>query len=198
MRYKVLRPASPTDPRKLSFGSIDGLCSTMMQMNETDLEQAAIDMVRDSYPDAVVMPVPTKVGSGEVWLLGVLENIRAPSHPEGVLPFVMFVHAVAENGADRKLIDKRKHFNRAMWKLPVHKPVAHQGIVRAELRATDLEDPRIVEVLIGRLADERFVLSVELNGVAMSLAFGKEVSMSTSEPRASLPADDHDAEPRTY
>jgi hypothetical protein len=102
---------------------------------------------------------------------------------------VLFVQAVAEHGSDKKLVKERRAFNRKLWKPPVVQPLGRDTngtkvcLERVELRATDLDQPTILDANIGWLADGRFAIRLELNGVAMSIAFADpRVYMTRSGP----------------
>lgn len=179
MRYELLLPAdpkTPVDPRRFdAIRSIADLNFWLKQHSMHDIERSAVDAVRQMYPDGLAMPVPVRVGSGTVWLLGIIESIRRqPTDAEDDIPFVLFVRAVPEGERDRDKIKTQAHriFHREAWKIPVAMPAVILDTVRAELRASDLENPNLVSVVVG-VTRGRNVLFLEINGVKMSLTFEK-------------------------
>jgi hypothetical protein len=174
MRYTILRPNAPTDVRNLEFASAEYLRAEFPSIADCDLEEEAMRRVRELYPDAVVMPVPIKLGSGDSVLLGVLENISAPRDPEGKIPFVLFVQAISQSNADTVAIKKRRQFSRHIWKVPVLHPSGEMRSLDVELRASDLEQPSKIKAVMFRRAAKhggRNVLYLELNGVEVSVEF---------------------------
>lgn len=173
MRYTILRPGSPTDPRALSFASLEHLRAEFPSVLDCELESEAAERVRDLYPDALVMPLPIKLGAGETMLLGVIENLDTPHDADGTIPFVLFVQAISQNSGDQYAIRKNKQWSRSIWKVPVVRPRSlDYGEVKVELRATDLDQPTRLHAKVFRRADDlgaRKVVYLELNGIEMSL-----------------------------
>jgi hypothetical protein len=176
MRYTILRPAEPLDPRHAGFASLDELRAAMPSVRDCDLEVETMLEVRALYPDGIAMPVPVRLGSGdEVFLLGILPDIGAPKNPDAKIPFVLFVQAIPQHDADRRQIQKREQFSRRLWKPPVLKPtspiIAHE--LDVELRATDLEQPTRTAVQLYARPDRHgfshWVLYLEVGGVEMSI-----------------------------
>jgi hypothetical protein len=149
MRYTILRPSEPTDPRSLTFAHLDELRTMLPSITDCDLEVQAMQEVRKLYPNAVVMPVPLELGSGHVQLLGVLPDVGAPRDPGGKIPFVLFVQAIPQHDGDRRAVKKREQFSRRLWRTPVLEPVhgATNGMLPEiedldiELRTSEIDNP---------------------------------------------------------
>lgn len=173
MRYQLLKPDEPIDPRNQIYDSVATLHAAMPPVlpNGFDLESDAADELHELYPNGLAMPVPLKVGSGTVWMLGVIEDVSAPINPDATIPFVMFVQAIAERDRERARISTHMHWNKKLWRTPVAKPDRDHAVVDVELRATDLDNPAIVEATFGKAPDGRTIIYLEHNGVEMSLAF---------------------------
>lgn len=176
MRYTLLRPAEPVDPRDLNFASNDALNAALPIYKECDLQSQAMQEVRALYPDCVVMPVPLRLGSGDVFLLGVLPDVGAPRDPDAKIPFVMFVMATAQHGSDTTQIKKRQQWDRRLWKPPVLKTPTDADPVEdldIEFRASDLEQPIRMQAEVYTRTDRngvrRLVMYLELGGVEMSI-----------------------------
>lgn len=173
MRYTILKPSGPFDPRRAEYPSLDHLREKMPSTADCELESQAAEAVRELYPDAIAMPVPIRIGSGEMLLLGILACAQ-PVDLEGPIPFVGFVQAVPQHNMDQVAIKKRRQFNRTLWKAPVLAPRGDAHEVKVELRASDLEIPSRVVARMYRRADKRGgrpVLYLDLNGVEMSVEF---------------------------
>jgi hypothetical protein len=171
MRYQILLPDQPLDPRKVGVNSLARLYEVMRCTVECDLEEEAVQSVHDVYPSAVAMPIPLPVGSGEVMLLGILEDVRkAPGFSDAEIPFVMFVYAVAEHAADRKVIQKREQFSRRAWRTPVQVPSRDARVHPVEVRAADLESPMRVDAQVGRVGGH-LVIHCDVGGITMSVRF---------------------------
>lgn len=175
MRYALLTPADATtlDPRGRVFGSMESLNATFTLHGEYHLEQEAAEEAMETYPNGMAMPVPVKVGSGTIWMLGIIENISVARDPDAEIPFVMFVHAIAEREREKARITTHQHWNRKLWKPPVLKPMGISVVTPVELRATDLDQPSLLDARFGMMADGRAVLYCELNGVEMSIVFNE-------------------------
>lgn len=196
MRYQVLKALSPTDPRKLELVNLEALLAVAPVSIECELEIEAVTAVRDLYPDAVAMPIPVKLGGGTMWLMAIVASEADNTYdPNDDIPFVLFVRAVSEFGIDKKRFRDHTIFDRKKWKAPVHHASATTAkAVEVEVRGTDLDAPETTSAIVGRLIDGRLVVTVEINGVAVSLAF-KDPAVSlirvtgTSEHPAKLSAD---------
>jgi hypothetical protein len=173
MRYQILKPDDPLDPRKHVFDSVGTLLAAIPLVIDTDLESEAAEDVFDRYPNGLAMPVPVKVGSGTVWMLGIIKDISTPLNPDAEIPFVLFVQAVAERDRERARISTHMHWNKKLWKTPVAKPRGISVVTPVELRASDLDNPTIVSALVGVMPDGRCVVYCEHNGVEMSLVFNE-------------------------
>ena len=178
MRYLILRPATPVDPRRLTITSLQHLHEMFPVTVECSTETEAMESVRSTYPDALPMPVPVTVGSGEIFLLGIMEDaikadvarLAMTDVEQSSFPFALFVQAVGDCGADRKQIANRKQFNRSVWRAPVVVPRDYD-IHCIELRASYLENQVRTTVDVGRTPDGRLALRVLVNDVATSIVF---------------------------
>lgn len=169
MIYQILNPLEPLDPRQAKIDSLMRLYEIMPSLVECDLEEEAVREVHDRYASAVAMPVPVPIGSGEVFLLGILADVRdAPNLKE--IRFPLFVHAVAETARDRKLVKERNQFSRRAWRTPVRCPTKEARTFKVEVRASDLETPMFVDATVGEIAG-RLILHCEIGGIAMSVHF---------------------------
>lgn len=198
MKYVVMKPATPVDVRKRAFVTYEEMYAAWNVIAECDTEAEAAQTMRWHFPDAVGFPAPVYVssvtGGMPTIVMAMIERITAVSL-DGMIPFVMIVHAVSSNDRDRYAIKKRLQFSKEKWKPPVIVPAS--GIrPTAELRATNLDQPERPHVLVGRDRGH-LVFHIELNGIAMSLKFDDprlDLSLSfaheTSEPPVTV--DRHD------
>lgn len=171
MLYQILLPPAPLDPRQLGAASLDRLYEAMPCLIECDLEEEAVQAVHNVHPGAIAMPVPVPMGSGEVMLLGILDDVRkVPTETAPGILFSMFVYAVAESGSDRTRIKERKQFSRRAWRTPVQVPNLDVRTQPVEVRAADLETPMRVEANVGRVSGH-LVVHCEVGGIAMSIRF---------------------------
>ena len=189
MRYTVYHFDQPFDPRYGALSSLDDLGERSVSGREGESypsEIAAARALRERYPDLIAMPVPVDVGSGSIMFLGILPEPRV-TNPKEEIPFVALVHAKAEDVHDKKTIAARKQFSREPWRAPVLVPKYGGLIVRkAEVRATGLEVPMIVDVKIGRVGD-RLVNYFSFPGTEVSIAFenisaGANIAPDMDEP----------------
>lgn len=173
MRYLVLKPATPTDPRKLHLVNHDALLAAAPAIADCELESEAVMTVREMYPDAVAMPIPVQIGSGTEWLMAVVADSDADvGAPEAEIPFVLFVRAVPERGRDKQRIADNASFDRKKWKSPVHHATATTANpFEIELRGTDLDTSVMATAIVGRLPDGRTVITTEVGGIEVSIAF---------------------------
>lgn len=172
MRYQVLKPSAPLDPRALTLGSIDELLKHAPALVECDLEIEAVNAVRDVVPDGPAMPMPVQIGSGTTLLLGFVADATQHYKVNDRIPFIMFVLPLAENDRDRAIIRRSAAFDRMKWKMPVHAPqVTTATFHEVEVRGTDLEDAVHTHACVGRLADGRLAITTEVSGIAVSIAF---------------------------
>jgi hypothetical protein len=175
MRYLILRPVSPTDPRHLAIESLPHLHELFPLTVECSLEEEAVESVRAMYPDAIAMPVPFRVGSGEMFLLGILASIATrPNGNEDInsiaIPFVLLVQAVAEDAIDRRTLKDRKQFTSRAWQPPVVDPAGSVARYVVELRASDLATPVRTHATVGT-HDGKLAIRCAIGGVAMSITF---------------------------
>jgi len=206
MRYTVYHFDTPFDPRYGALSALDepaersvsgpAPCSRRQRLlrevvssapsrrgTKTEFfnEQDAARALRERYPDLIAMPVPVDVGSGSIMFLGILPEPRV-TNPKEEIPFVALVHAKAEDVHDKKTIAARKQFSREPWRAPVLVPKYGGLIVRkAEVRATGLEVPMIVDVKIGRVGD-RLVNYFSFPGTEVSIAFSGASEAPDDEP----------------
>lgn len=171
MRYLVLKPRDPFDPRALRITSLADLHNHIPTVADCDRERDAVTAVRSMYPDAVGMPCPIHVGSGDMWLLGFVEEAWKPINPDAVIPFCVFVQLVAENAMDKATLQRKPAhaFDRQLWKLPIVRPelgASHE----VEIRASDLEVPAFVNARVGTY-NGRLTIYAEVGGIEMSMTF---------------------------
>lgn len=179
MRYLVMKPnhPQPTDPRFMSIDSLAHLLLLFPPVIDTDDEEDARDHVRSMYPDAVVMPVPLKVGSGDLRVLGVLESIRhynpdgASSQTDVKFPFVAFVYARAETKLDHQRVRLGAQWTEKLWRAPVMYPNSRIDWTTVELRTSELPNPVRLPCELGRAEDGRLVLRIECGAWSLSIAF---------------------------
>lgn len=172
MRYYVLQPSSPVDPRELEFASLMDLRRELPIVAESDLESDAVDEVRRRYPNALAMPVPVDIGSGTTLLLGIVAG-DARIDAGRSIPFVLFVHAVPESGRDKRDIVATTQYSRTKWRLPVLRPPEHPAEVghhQVSIRASDLDQFAAVDATTFR-RDARQVIYVQVGDAEMSLEF---------------------------
>lgn len=175
MRYQVLRPKSPTDPRHLKLESTEHLNEVCPMIVEASIEDEAVEAVRAMYPDAIAMPVPFKLGSGEGFLLGILESIATrPSGDSDVhadpIPFVLLVRATADDAVDRRTLRDRQQFSRQLWQAPVIDPTDNISRHTVELRASNLPNPVRTKAVCGE-HNGRLTIRCVVDGVALSITF---------------------------
>lgn len=178
MRYVIYKPHTAVDLRRVSFASLEELSTKWPVHCECDLERQAVDAVRELYPDAIGMPVPVDIGSGEMRVLGVLAG-PGKIDLDDTIPFVLFVHAVAETSSDRMAIKRNAHWNGSVWKPPVLAPRVAAQRIPVEIRASDLNVPMRVHAHAYRRADrlgKTLVIYAELNGVEMSIELLEELA----------------------
>lgn len=171
MKYQLLKPPTTLDPRYVELPNLDALYEKAPKVDELSDEESAMEEVRDLYPDALAMPCPIQVGSGKVWTLGIIESVATVRDADAEIPFVLFVMAKPERDRERVAVKNPNFWNKKIWKPPVLQPAGTAQTFKVELRATDLDDPRVLEAKIGSAHDKRTVIYLELNGVEMSLAF---------------------------
>lgn len=174
MRYQVLIPPSPVDPRDEEFPSADDLYRVLPVAGVHPTERAAASMVRDRFPDAAGMPMVVDLGSGQVMLLGFVADPERPIDPDDAIPFACFVRVLADTDADRVYLAKLQKmgnspFKRELWKIPVHKPELARRM-RVDLRSTDLEVPAFVEMSVGS-HEGHLTLHAEIGEFQMSIRF---------------------------
>lgn len=181
MRYVILTPKNtPTlDPRKLSFPSLDHLHQLVAVGQAFESERDAAAHVRTIYPDALCMPFPVRLGSGQVFLLGVLENCAittdiAHRGPEIDIPFRMFVYAQADQDYERVQLKRSSPWKSEVWKAPVLYPPGDHREVAIEIRANNIDFPSRVTGRMYRRADQkggRLVLYAMVGEAEVSIEF---------------------------
>jgi hypothetical protein len=172
MRYTILKPNTPTDPRHLSFASLEHFRAEFPSIADCDLERQVIEQVRNMYPDAIVMPIPLEVGSGKTMILGVLESADSPTDPNGTIPYVLFVQAISQSGAETALIKRNGQFSRSAWAAPVIAPRGDYELKRVELRGSNIEQPLRINAAVFRRADRHGghrTIFLDLGEVQMSI-----------------------------
>ena len=169
MRYHVLKAVTPSDTRYKKFGSDEEFHAAwggVVSTHETELE--AVTAVRWMFPDSVGFPAPVSIADKEVAVMALIER-NQKIDPAGEIPFVVIVHAEAENGMEQYQIRKRKHFDAKIWRLQPVKPVNGQAY-GVELRSNQIELPLRMTAIVGRERG-RLVLYVEDGGVINSFTF---------------------------
>jgi len=168
MRYSILKPASPTDPRHLVFGSQDELYAQLPRILECENEDETVLAIRSVYPDGLGMPIPLKMGSGVISLLGIISDIHQPHDGGAAIPFVMFVQPHPLNGADRRVL-----FDRKKWALRPKTPIVHDGVqprtYQAELRSPELEQGVIIPLIVSRTEEGRLLLYAPVGDTQFSI-----------------------------
>jgi hypothetical protein len=148
---------------------------------DCETEGQAVAYVRRLLPDAVAMPVPVAIGSGQTFLLGIVADGSRRIDPDGEIPFALCVQAVAQNDADRHRAKKGPVFDRLLWKVKPVCPELAQSY-KVELRASDLDVPAYVDAKVGH-HNGKLVIYVELGGIEMSLGFDDpELVIKTGAP----------------
>jgi hypothetical protein len=184
MRYSILKPPVAFDPRNREFKGLLELYDVIPVVTSTDLESDAADDIFEDYPDALAFPCPIKVGSGTIWMMGILASSSTPRDPDGEIPFVAFVMAQAEREREKKLLASHAHWNKKLWKSPVMLPNdMSASTTPVEVRGTDLDHPAVVEGTFGRTPDGRSVIHCELNGVAVSFTCAGRPLVKHPSPR---------------
>jgi len=172
MRYQLMFPPHGVPP-VADYKTIEDFVESMHGISEeTDLESDAIARVRARWADAYAVVIPRAIGSGDIWVLGILESPHAElsvgSQPH---PFKAVIMAKAENASDKKSISKRSHFSREMWKLPVEH--VRGPATNIEIRRAGLVAPVRAVATIGTVGVKP-VLTFEIGGVPMSIRFDDE------------------------
>lgn len=176
MRFVILKPACPVDPRDLKIASTSALHESMPPWLEVATEKEAVAEVRRLYPDAVAMPVPVVIGSGQTFLLGIVDDPARTVDPDEQIPFVLVVQPLPQHDGDRHQLKKGPPFDRGLWKLkPIRPELGHE--VDVEIRATDAEVPIFTKARIGADHHGRPTIYAAVAGVEMSLSFDDDVSI---------------------
>lgn len=176
MKYVVMLPdaAGPADPRHVTIKNMNHLYDMFAPQVECETEEEVVRVVRAAYPNAIAFPMPVRVGSGTLMMLGVLSDSakfpRGQDPRSAMFPFVMVVSAWADSACDRKLLNRNRQFNTELWRAPVIVPDEDVCTHAAELRSSDLGYPAQVNVDVGR-ANGHIVLHLSFLGVEMSLVF---------------------------
>lgn len=173
MRYRILKPTKPTDPRSLQLGSLAVLDAILSPIFECATEKECVKHLRSMCDGGVAMPVPVTIGSGQSYLLGFVEDEMAVRRvdPDQEIPFVLFVHPVAENDDDRRVIKAAgaRLFDRKLWKVPVVCAELAKTY-DVEIRASDAEVPVFTTARVGHHKG-KLVIYAEAAGVELSIAF---------------------------
>jgi hypothetical protein len=173
MRYTILRPHEPTDPRFCDFDSLLAMRDALPPVSDTDVEEDAVDEVRRLFPDALAMPVGVRVGAGQIVLLGLVNALKRIDE-SGRIPFVLFVQAIPETPRDKQRIRDGLQFHRTMWRPPVLRPPTPDSSqdFDVHVRATDLDAFAIVPLRVFRRLDNgKTVLYAEVGGIELSIEF---------------------------
>lgn len=214
MRYLILKPVHKTtlDPRGLSCADdaefyrhlVPLHDAVRLEQHEYTSELETMYAVRKRYPDAVVMPVPVKVGVGVVFLLGVLPSVHVhhridPAHQD--VPFVMFVRACADNADERHRMKKAGGaiYNEPTWRVPTTPAMRVGYALDGEFRSTNLKNPIPTTIMIApeenghRLVihgdlGEKFAVLVNLKALGELLDAIREDVRPKSEDAPRAPA----------
>lgn len=186
MRYLILKPTAPVDPRTLKLASTLELHAKIPPLVECEHERAAVAFVRKVMPDAVGMLFPIQIGSGQTVLLGfVADDVqRRAVDPEKPIHFELIVQPVPQNEGDRVHLKRRpgEAFTRALWKVPPEPPDLYKRHA-VEIRATDAEVPIFVDALVGRDQRGRLLIYADVAGIQMSMHFDdKAVTLDELPP----------------
>ena len=180
MRFTILRPANPLDIRHLEIKSVDHLREQVPSISDHADEAEVVRAVRDLFPDAVAMPVPVRVGVGDMMLMGILPSVRTARNPDDIIPFVLFVQASPETSLDHQMTKKRRQWNRHLWRSPVLKPRGDFRGVDLNVQFHDMEVPMPVTGYMWRRSNGSgvyanaggcTVLTIETLNGSMSIEF---------------------------
>lgn len=171
MRYQVLIPPAPMDPRMLKLESLDALLKVAPEASVHLTETGTSQHIRHRWPDAVAMPMPVAIGSGDCMLLAIVADPTRLIGADVMIPCVAFVRPMADNDAEKRSMKRNpgKIFSRGLWKVPVIKPELN-ALHRVEIRANDLEVPMFTGARVG-YHEGRLTIYVEVGESEMSIRF---------------------------
>ncbi len=186
MLFYILRPPVTTDKTShrsgVDYHTFDPRYSKLASWNDLHLlvppigdgvitEAEAVAQVRELYPDAVGMPFPLTIGSGQTVLLGFVVDMQVQINPDAAIPFVLFVQAVSENDFDRKLLKKGESpFDRKLWRLPPVCPKFGQTHA-VEIRMSEWDVPTFGKAKVGYDHKGRLTMFAEVGGTTLSVSF---------------------------
>ena len=184
MRFAIWKMKSNRDPRFQSFGNLAELAKATELIGECATQSEAAAECRLLYPDSVGMPFQLKVGSGTLWMLGLVEDVTVLVNVKKEVPFVLLVHAIDDTppatnvpGRPRpKSKSKPMPFWVDAWRLPVIRPSNQPDPISTpvEVRSTGIDIPQRASASlfsITRNGERHAVLHVEIGGVPLSVEF---------------------------
>lgn len=172
MRYQILKPNQPLDPRRLELGSLEALTNRAPVIAECATEAECAAQARRLLPDAIAMVFLLEIGAGKSIVLGLTarEEDRQGVQADGEIPFALLVYATTENAMERQRMRRGEPpFTEAQWKLRPVCPDLYRT-EEVELRATDLRVPAFTTARIGS-HNGRLTIYVEIGGIEMSMTF---------------------------
>ena len=169
MIYRLHTCRHPFDPHRTTYASLDAFHDVNPAISEHTNPIDAYNEICRRWPDAVFMPATVRIGSGSPVLLGVLRNItnHGAAKPDQI-PFVAWVRVEPETPMDQKVIRKGNPFDRKFWRTPVRHAPSGAMIVKAEIRASDLETPSLGKATLWR-QDDKIYLHMEVGGGEISI-----------------------------
>ncbi len=147
MRYMLLIPEFTIDPRHLDTKSQDEFLLCFKSSSKLDHEVDAVESVRGMWPDAIVLPVPIRIGSGSAVVLGILPNIYKHDLHRGKsdIPFVAVVQAISEASGEARAAARKNGadgpWTRKLWRVPVDDRGVSIDDVDVELRSSGHDTP---------------------------------------------------------
>lgn len=174
MRYVIRKPIAGTfDPRTVHFRDLEHMNEHLPVVSGDEYTQQFVVARRmfAEYPDGLPMPAPVSIGSSQIVMMGMLEHSIGEAIPTtDTIPLVALVCPIAERMREREQIVGAAHWDTDAWRAPVRRPSSVDArILRAEIRATDLRHPTVVNAVVGTIDGDRTVLYLELAGIEMSV-----------------------------
>lgn len=176
MKYLILKPTKPFDPRTLKLQTTTDLHAVMPPVIECETEREAVERVRRIIPDGAAMPCPLKIGAVEVVLLGLVDDPERQVSADSEIPFALCVQAISQNSGDTYQLKKnpRAIFEAALWRIPPIRPELAEE-VNVEVRGTDLSLPIFTTARIGADRHGRSTIYVDIGGISVSITLTDEL-----------------------